>query len=1386
MSVHVQRSRLRRIWHIVWVSLLALVALTVVTALGLFYSRWGQDRIRQVLEARLMESIQGSVSIRALDIGLGGGVSARDIEIRDTRDRPVLALDSADMDVSMRSLASGKLIIPSLEIAGARVHGRVRDGKLDLAEVFESEEEAGEGGMPVAIESLAIRDSHFELEMEDGERITLANLELEGSSHITGFNTAIFIKSGQAHWVEGDIGLQLAGDLYIDPNLQIARQVAFAARDSTVQIQTVTNDLRAGRTEAAGHVRLAASDIALACERGRDIASVLARICDELMARRVPDVLISAAVSHEADDYPWYVNAWVEGQSQHVRVGADASLFIRTEGTEQPSLYGSVSGSLRVEPQGDEAPTIITLEAYAAGNRVVARVDARTPVGRGQGRLRAHLPDELWDELWIDELMAQASISELAVLTGGVASGAIPSLEVRASGAWNALDTHVAADVEDLTIAGTTGSPVRVGKLQLELDASGVRVEDLPDKGSVWLAASNIEREDQHVGELALRSDFSNRGNRWDVELDVRQAMVVDRAHARLGITRRKDRMRIGLHAYDMDIDTLRWRGRGGTVTIDGDGRIGIQDVVARSSAGQLSVDGTIGSRRPQNDQFVIGMTGVRLAELSDLLDRPLQGSADAEWRLQRGRRHWLIRGNMDFQRVAWDPRLPAITGKFNIDLGNDRLAVDVDATTAPRNEQFALELATSLPRDPFDLEGWRALELSQVQTMRVSASSVDLGLLDQFAGDAREPPISGMLDASVELRPDSRTLAIDLRGRNLALPVDGKRYRPFDVQVSGTWNSAGLAGQMSMAHMQKAVFVLDYSLGADLAVLWSHLDDAPMDYVQSRPLRADLRIDRFDLARLEMAAPEMLASADIDTLAGHVSALVEVRGTVAKPTVSLRDGKITGLCVDDIRLREVSLAGELDTTHASASVTAVHPNGGSFQANGRYGWQAPVAMSIDVTARDFNLATLRLLATDPTDPLAAIGGRLNADLHIGGKPLAPQIRGSATIRDGELWVQGSSRYIHDMDVSLAFDPDRILIEDISARVDEGTVRASGKVDLEHYAPRSFEATLESRDVAIFTAKYTARIRTSATIKGDYNENDGVSATVRLTRSQVELDELERELQSLEELEDVIYVNEPARTEAQSSSAPWPLIRVRVIARRGIQVKAEDIEAVIAPKPYIEATFTSGTLTAVDGGIEAVRGRIMLFNHNYQVNYANLEFDGPPTNPSVNLELMGEFPDTKVFVQVSGTVQEPEATLRSDPPADETTILAIMLGQDPQGIEEQITGAAGKLADIGRGGPSKELLATGAIGAGALLAGRVLTRLPVRIDVVQTHSDGITLGRWVTRELLLGYRYRATPEERENSNEATLRWRFRRNWRLEGHYGDKDVGALDLLWQHSF
>ena len=71
------------------------------------------------------------------------------------------------------------------------------------------------------------------------------------------------------------------------------------------------------------------------------------------------------------------------------------------------------------------------------------------------------------------------------------------------------------------------------------------------------------------------------------------------------------------------------------------------------------------------------------------------------------------------------------------------------------------------------------------------------------------------------------------------------------------------------------------------------------------------------------------------------------------------------------------------------------------------------------------------------------------------------------------------------------------------------------------------------------------------------------------------------------------------------------------------------------------------------------------------------------------------------------------------------------------------------------------------------------------VELGEAYEPKLQLGKWITREIFLGYEHNFRAADLENQAEAIVRYRFLPGWMIESRIGDKAQG-LDLFWTKRF
>lgn len=719
------------------------------------------------------------------------------------------------------------------------------------------------------------------------------------------------------------------------------------------------------------------------------------------------------------------------------------------------------------------------------------------------------------------------------------------------------------------------------------------------------------------------------------------------------------------------------------------------------------------------------------------------------------------------------------------IDLALEDRLVNVEGQArAGERGRAELRATAALPRRLSDPAAWQAHPRA-LHAAQLSATGIDLDYWLALAGAEVELGATAAFTAAVV----DQGRALDL-GAQVTVPADtwpGLPASRLDIASTVTpgQTTAELAARIDGApYLQGSARVqagLDALLGGNAGRF------------ATAPATAELEVDALPLGLVREVAGLTVP------LAGALHGTVGLAGSLSAPeaAVELRGDGVT---MASSHFRSFAIQGRYGDQRLRVTVDSVQRRGGALEARAdlQLGGDSGPTGAAMLRARAFDIGFLGVFV-----PSIELGGQLDGDLRASGTVATPVVTGRLALSRGELLAGPPLRRMRDIEVALALDTDRIILERATARSGRGRVSLQGSAELEDLMPRSFALQLESDalplELGATLVDLTSDVRIAngrRTAAGWRADTRIRSATLRLLREQG------RELHLVQTPEDVVFVDgqcvegsscaaavdfhEPGDGEEVVVSAPLPPLRLTIRARDSILARSDEGRALLGADLVVDTR--TGDLV-ISGAVVANSGYVELFGRRYQVQRALASFDTTPgsvPDPSLDILLAHEFPTLSLFIQVQGTASEPELVLRSEPGVyDEATLLSFVLGADPA--------APGGGALDGQPGATLGERAVGV--ASSLIAGRVqslvedilpIDVLRVELDDAAEGAERFVVGKWITDNLFLSYSRNFAADSNENSSEAAIEYRFWRRWLLEAFYGDRGAGGIDLLWTNRF
>jgi translocation and assembly module TamB len=325
--------------------------------------------------------------------------------------------------------------------------------------------------------------------------------------------------------------------------------------------------------------------------------------------------------------------------------------------------------------------------------------------------------------------------------------------------------------------------------------------------------------------------------------------------------------------------------------------------------------------------------------------------------------------------------------------------------------------------------------------------------------------------------------------------------------------------------------------------------------------------------------------------------------------------------------------------------------------------------------------AELRQL-TEPLLTQARMSGRVTASLKIAGTVAAPEVSGA--LRGDALGLEAPPWGVayHDGRVRAELDANRLLVTEARIASGDGELTASGTLALGDKA-----ATLnwESRQFRALGRPDRRLVVSGQGVASFDGRRFGMKGELRVDSGHFEI-----ATDSLPELGDDVEVvgAPPGEVRVARKQGPLPLdLNLSLDLGSRLTVRAHGFEGRLTGQVRVY-TGPGGELLA-QGRVEAVKATFRAYGQQLEVDPGVVIFDGPVTNPALDITAWRRNQQVQAGLRVTGTVQTPRVELVSNPPVSENEKLSwLVLGRAPgdaSGADLALLQAAGSTV-FGRDG----------------------------------------------------------------------------------------------------
>jgi autotransporter translocation and assembly factor TamB len=574
--------------------------------------------------------------------------------------------------------------------------------------------------------------------------------------------------------------------------------------------------------------------------------------------------------------------------------------------------------------------------------------------------------------------------------------------------------------------------------------------------------------------------------------------------------------------------------------------------------------------------------------------------------------------------------------------------------------------------------------------------------------------------------------------------------------------------------------------------------------------------------------------------LSGRLFANATVSGTTSAPMVDgrveIRNGGFRNYTYQSL-VADVDYKGErldLDATLQQSATEHITAKGtiptSLFRASEGgdqvTGGGADDRVDVRIKSTALNLGVVQGFTTVVTN----VTGTLEADVRVTGSGRDPNLEGFVDIKGGAFGVPIGGTSYTGLDTRIELDPDSLRLQKFSILDEHGQrMTVSGELAVRAKQVGAVDITIESDNFEVIDNELgDVGVDTQLKVTGELRR-PRIVGEVRLEAARLEVDQILQlfyDPYAVEALPDVVSAERsvegagsaeeaaagalqrahasaavPGTEEKKPEDAPPPPgglaeaialdVRLRIpdnLVLRGKDLRPGgptgtslgDVNITVGTVGDLRIIKEPGSQITLVGAIQTVRGSYEFQGRRFDlVRGGTLQFRGEPTiNPALEITAEREIPNTGVTarVQVTGTAQRPQLQLTSNPPLEESDILALIVFNRP--VNELGTGERSSLAATAGG------IATGFI---AEPLGESIGRaLDLDLFEITTNTENGELGAGLTLGQQVGDRafFKMHQQFGERSiTEFLLEYSLTDYLRVETTFAPETTGSANRIGQ---
>lgn len=436
------------------------------------------------------------------------------------------------------------------------------------------------------------------------------------------------------------------------------------------------------------------------------------------------------------------------------------------------------------------------------------------------------------------------------------------------------------------------------------------------------------------------------------------------------------------------------------------------------------------------------------------------------------------------------------------------------------------------------------------------------------------------------------------------------------------------------------------------------------------------------------------------------------------------------------------------------------------------------------------------------------LDGALASDIKIRGTGADPQLSGEGRFINGVIRSPIVGVTFRDINSRLSLQDNVIRFSNTSTRTGEGRFNVDGELRLQDLANAEIDINMQANEFNVInTREYRSTLSGDMKFAGTLSQpvltgdiqllNTDVfidnSANQELANLNVQLTE-----EDLRMLENQFGVRPTARDTSSSDTYEALTIDIDIELGRDTWIRSRsNPEMNVQFNGELDFTKQPYGEQEIFGAIEVNpdRSYITQFGKRFEINQGTITFNGPATDPILNFEARYEVPSRRgqenavtVYMDIEGTIETLELTLRSDPTMELTDMVSYVVTGQPASEALQLGGLGSQSAE--------SIAVSSGVGLLSNAIESLVQESGLELDVIQiepldnARGATITAGKYVTPRIFTAVSQpigaaNADGSSNEQGTVVTIELELLDSLLLR-LLGGESVMEINLLWHYAY